>query len=98
MNAKIGTAGHVPLNPRTRLAVTQGIDKLIEVLERAAAGQNIDVQYLRTLRLESLDESLEKAAVTSWRRLVHFADDSDIRSSDAGYDEQMKEEMAWRAR
>jgi hypothetical protein len=77
--------------------VTQGIGKLIETVERAAAGENIDVQYVRTLRFETADDTVEKAAVESWRRLVHFADDIDIRSQDPGYDEQMKDEMRWRA-
>jgi hypothetical protein len=76
----------------------QGIDKLLETLERAAAGENIDVQYARTLKFEVLDDTVSKAATESWRRLVHFADDIDIRSKDPDYDRQMKEEMGWRGR
>jgi hypothetical protein len=78
-------------------SVTQGIGKLIETLERAAAGENIDVHYVRTLRFEAADDTVAKAAVEAWRRLAHFADDIDIRSGDPGYDEQLKDEMRWRA-
>ena len=78
--------------------MSQGIDRLIETLERAAADEDIDVQYIRTLRFETADTLVEKAALESWRRLVHFADDIDVRSEDRSYDEQMKDEMRWRAK
>jgi len=80
------------------ISVSQGIDKLIETLKRAAADESIDVQYVRTLRFETADTLVEKAALESWRRLVHFADDIDIRSGDRSYNEQMKNEMRWRAK
>jgi hypothetical protein len=76
----------------------QGVDKLLETLERAAAGENIDVGYVRALRFETSDQGAEKVATESWRRLVHFAGDIDIRSKDPDYDKQMREEMEWRAR
>lgn len=78
--------------------MTEGINKLIETLKRAASGENIDVQYVRTITFDPKDRIVEKAANTSWMRLRHFADDIDIRSRDPDYEKQMRQEMDWRWR
>ncbi|WP_448031048.1 hypothetical protein [Bradyrhizobium liaoningense] len=75
-----------------------GIDALIQALQRAASGENIDIEYARTLEFDIQDGNLSKAASRSWSRLVNFADDIDIRSKDPDYDKQMREEMEWRWR
>lgn len=75
-----------------------GIDTLIQALQRAASGENIDVEYARTIEFDLHEGNLSKAASKSWNRLVNFADDIDIRSKDPDYDKQMREEMEWRWR
>ncbi|MET4150116.1 MULTISPECIES: hypothetical protein [unclassified Bradyrhizobium] len=78
--------------------MTIGVDKLVHALQRAASGENVDVEYARTLEFDTQDGNVRKAAFESWRRLVNFADDIDIRSKDPHCDKQMREEMEWRWR
>ena len=78
--------------------MNDGIEKLIQTLERAVAGDSMDGVDVRKLRFESSDHELHKCAIESYRRLLHFADDFDIRSIDPDYDRQMKGELEWRAR
>jgi hypothetical protein len=73
------------------------MDQLIECLERAAAGRDVHIDAVKDLRFDWKDGELGKAALESWRRLVHFATDADIRSKDPDYDDRMRQEMAWRA-
>lgn len=73
------------------------MEQLIEALERAASGSDINTPAVKAIRFEMTNDELGKAALESWRRLVHFAADADSRSNDVDYDRQMRQEMAGRA-
>jgi hypothetical protein len=77
--------------------MAEGLQELVRALQLAAAGNSVPLEYVRSLKFGSTDELVERAATQSWRRLVHFADDTDIRSKDGAYDDQLKQEMMWRA-
>lgn len=73
------------------------MERLIETLERAGAGEDISLPFVKALRFDSADSELGKSALESWRRLVHFATDADLRAKHPDYDDRMRQEMAGRA-
>lgn len=77
--------------------MTEALQELIEALQRASRGESIHLDEARSIRFCHPDASIDKFANECWRRLVNFSDDEDIRSRDAAYDNQMRQEMGWRA-
>lgn len=73
------------------------LEELIEALKRSSRGELVSLDHARSLRFCHPEASINEFANECWRRLVNFCDDEDIRSRDPAYDNQMKEEMCWRA-
>jgi hypothetical protein len=77
--------------------VHAALAELIEALKRASTGELVSLDYARAIRFRHPEASINEFANECWRRLVNFCDDEDIRSRDPAYDNQMKQEMRWRA-
>jgi hypothetical protein len=56
---------------------------LIDALERAAKGEPVSEEHVRSLRFDSSTASIRKRANESWRRLLHFLGDLDVRTRDS---------------
>jgi hypothetical protein len=73
------------------------LTELIEQLRQAAEGISMNMETARQVRWQTSDRLLDRVANESWLRLKNFIDDCDTRSRDRAYDDQMKNEMRWRA-
>ena len=77
--------------------MSNDLTELIQRLRQAADGHIVDMETARKIRWVTSDEVLDRVANESVLRLKNFIDDEDIRSRDRSYDDQMKNEMLWRA-
>jgi hypothetical protein len=73
------------------------VDRLVEAIERALAGEVLSDREVHRLDWEAAGE-LDRLAKEAWFELQHWARDADIRERDSEYESRKRARLEWLAR